>query len=169
MSRKDFASKIKKKCNDTKLTSPAVKLFKTICTKITSEQNKNDVKNDDEKKQEPEEEKKQNEFPDTFVEFEDDDKVVDFEHREYHEFQLWCENWRNIQHRLRWLTFVICKYLNECNPSIIEITIPKVKDRIPQYDINSFVFLNGYIKKVHEENCMETEDCTTGGVSKLSF
>eukprot|EP01084_Bolivina_argentea_P261579 442107_1 len=138
MSRMDFIGKIIKKCNNKKLTSPAGKLFKTICTKITSEQNKNDMKNDDEKKPEVEEEKK-DEFPDTFLD--DDDEEVDFEYRGYQEFQVWCSDWRNIQHRIRHLTFIICKYLNRCKPSIIEIRIPKRKDQVPQYDINSFVFL----------------------------
>eukprot|EP01084_Bolivina_argentea_P294607 506957_1 len=125
MSRKDFIGKITKKCNNKKLTSPAGKLFKTICTKITSEQNKNDMKNEDEKKQEPQEEKK-DEFPDTFPD-DYDNEEVDFEHRGYQEFQVWMENWRNIQHRLRYLTFIICKYLNKCTPSIIQIRIPKKK------------------------------------------
>eukprot|EP01084_Bolivina_argentea_P297207 511996_1 len=161
MSRKDFIGKVTEKCNNKKLTSPAGKLFKTICKKIASEQNKNDMKNEDEKQQELEEEKK-DEFPETFPEYDDDqaveydaDQVVEYEHRGYQEFQVWMQNWRNIQHRLRYLTFVICKYLNECKPSIIEIRIPNEKDQVPQYDINSFVFLNGYIKKFQEENCME--------------
>ena len=40
---------------------------------------------------------------------------------EYRDFVVWCEDSRNVQHRLRHLTFVICKYLNQCQPSIIEV------------------------------------------------
>eukprot|EP01083_Nonionella_stella_P314177 1130828_1 len=81
--------------------------------------------------------------------------AINFECRGYQEFQVWCNDWRNIQHRLRMLSFIICKHLNECNPSIIAIRIPNVSDRLPQYDINSSVFLNGYIKRVHLENCVQ--------------
>eukprot|EP01084_Bolivina_argentea_P258293 435412_1 len=88
MSRKDFIGKVTEKCNNKKLFSHAAKLFKTICAKITSEQNKNDMKNDDEKKQEVKEEKK-DEFPDIFSDH--DDEEVDFEHRGYQEFKVWME------------------------------------------------------------------------------
>ena len=72
---------------------------------------------------------------------------------------MWCENYRNIQHRLRHLTFVICKHLtSECVPSIVQVRIPDPDDRIAQYDIDSFIFLNGYIRDVHVTNCQQ-EKC----------
>ena len=77
----------------------------------------------------------------------------DFEYRGYQEFQVWCNDWRNIQHRLRYLSFIVCKKLDECEPSIVEIRIPNPNDRIKQYESKSFVFLNGYIEKTHIENC----------------
>lgn len=63
----------------------------------------------------------------------------------------------------RYLTFTICRYLDKCTPSIIQVRIPNGDDAIPQYDINSFVFLNGYIRDTHVDNCspmeQDVEEC----------
>ena len=67
----------------------------------------------------------------------------------YQEFQVWCENWRNIQHRLRYLTFVICDYFYKCSPSMVAIRIPIEQHRIEQYRTESIAFLNGYMARVH--------------------
>eukprot|EP01083_Nonionella_stella_P209508 759378_1 len=95
------------------------------------------------------------EFKEEEKETNDDDDRVDehFEYRGYQEFQVWCSDWRNIQHRLRFLSFTVCKYLSECRPSIIHVRIPNSADRTDQYKTSSFIFLNGYIETVHLANC----------------
>lgn len=82
----------------------------------------------------------------------EEEQVVEDDYRGYQDFQVWCQSWRNIQHRLRYLTFLVCKYLDECTPSVIEIRIPNKDDRLPHYGIESFVFLNGYMRNTHLAN-----------------
>eukprot|EP01083_Nonionella_stella_P040725 110414_1 len=92
--------------------------------------------------------------------YHDYDEYSDDEAEEYvgyREFQVWCENWRNIQHRLRYITFVVCDYFYACSPSMVEIRIPDKAHRIEQYECTSIVFLNGYMKHVHLANCGEDQ------------
>lgn len=81
-----------------------------------------------------------------------DREMDEAEYRGFQEFQMWCDDERNIQHRLRLLTFIICKNLDRCDPSIIDVRIPNKADRVQQYQTESFIFLNGYIRETHVAN-----------------
>lgn len=59
-----------------------------------------------------------------------DSNGEDDDYRGYQGFRVWCSSETNILHRLRYLTFVVCKYLNDCTPSIIELRIPRNADRV---------------------------------------
>ena len=103
---------------DEDLTVPLKKLFQYIEAELLEEE-----------EQEQREEGKDDEKDDEFIhemrsEFSpeiDANRPTDDEYQGYRDFVVWCEDWRNVQHRLRHLTFVICKYLNQCQPSIIEV------------------------------------------------
>lgn len=120
--RKEFPKAVIKLVGDKKINSAAIKLFRAISKEVVKCTPSADREMDEK------------------------------EYRGFQEFQMWCDDERNIQHRLRLLTFIVCKHLSSVSPSIIEVRIPNKADRVQQYDTDSLIFLNGYIGDTHLAN-----------------
>ena len=123
MTEEGFVDEMKLWLNDEDedgdLTVPLKKLFQYIEAELRQEE-------EQEQKEEGKDDEKDEEFiHEMRSEFSpgiDANRPMDDEYQIYRDFVVWCEDSRNVQHRLRHLTFVICKYLNQCQPSIIEVS-----------------------------------------------
>lgn len=120
--KKEFITMIKETLEDKSKTAAASRLYKRIQEKVSSGN----------------EEEKEEERP--LLHQSSIGKQDDENYQGYQEFQVWCLSWRNIQHRLRYLTFVVCNLFNRCTTTVFDVRIGCKADQLPQFEIDSFVY-----------------------------